>query len=361
MKNKIQLFEPSIGINEEKSLLKILRSKYWASGSGDGHVSAFEQEFKNYVGSKDCIAVNSGTAALHLALSLLDVKGKEVILPALSFVSTAHAIIYNGGIPVFADVDPDTLCIDSSDIEKKITKKTVALLPVHFGGMPSNLKKIRDIAHNHKLTVVEDAAHACGSSYKKKKIGSHGEFVCFSFHPVKNLSMPAGGSICLNGKNAKKLRKILASKRWCGITDRKYGVYDVKNIGWNFYMNEFSAGLGLVQLKKLKKLNQIRKKIAKLYFKNINLDKKMPISDNCSYHLYWIQVKNRNRFRKKMFDAGIETGIHYTPIHQMSMYVGKTVLPVTEKVGKEVISLPMHPNLSDVQVEKIIKNVNKFI
>ena len=189
MKKIIKLFDPVIGKEEEIAVKKTLKSHFWASGLGIGNVEKFEKKFNKYVNSKCCVTVNSGTAALHLALSLVNIKNKEVILPSLSFVSTAHAVIMNGGKPVFVDVDPKTLCIDPEQIRKKITKKTSAVMPVHFGGFPANLKEINSICSKNNLHLIEDAAHASGSSYQNKKIGSNGEFVCFSFHPVKNLQM----------------------------------------------------------------------------------------------------------------------------------------------------------------------------
>ncbi|MCV0366647.1 MAG: DegT/DnrJ/EryC1/StrS family aminotransferase [Nitrosopumilus sp.] len=360
MNKKIKLFDPSIDQSEEKSIIKVLQSKFWASGSGTGNVKIFENKFKKYVGSTDCVAVNSGTSALNLALSLMDIKNKEVIVPSLTFVSTIHAIKLNGGKPIFVDVDEKNLCIDAEQITQSITDKTKVILPVHFGGMPCDLSKIKKICKDYDLTRIEDAAHASGSTYKNQKIGKHSSAVCFSFHPVKNLAMPTGGLISLNGKSSKKFKKILESRRWCGITNRHDSFYDVQEMGWNYYMNEFSAAIGIIQLKKLDKLNIKRKKIAKLYSKKINLEQKMIFDENCSYHLYWIRVKNRNQFRKKMNQIGIETGIHYRPVHTFSMYKTNSHLPVTEKVGNEIVSIPIHPNLSNDQIYKIIDVVNEF-
>ena len=357
---KIKLFDPVIDENDIKKVVKTIKSKFWASGSGPGNVLKFENQFKKYVGSDDCIAVNSGTSALNLALSLIDIKNKEVILPSLSFVSTAHAILINGGIPVFVDVEPQTMCINPNEIQKSITAKTIAILPVHFGGFPCNLKDIQDIAKKHKLTIIEDAAHATGTTYSKKKIGSHGTAVCFSFHPVKNLAMPTGGLISINHKNHKQFRKTLLARRWCGITDRVDSEYDVKELGWNYYMNEFSAAIGLTQLKKLNSTNKIRKKIAKIYDKELCLERKIPYSQNCSYHIYWIQVNNRTKFRKKMEEMNIETGIHYRPIHTFTMYKNTAKIPITEKISKKIVSIPIHPNLTENNIDKIIVNVNRF-
>ena len=276
MVKKIKLFDPLIDESESKIISKVLKSKSWASGSGTGNVYKFEQKMNRYLGSNECIAVNSGTAALNLSLSLAEIKNKEVILPSLSFVSTAHAVILNGGKPVFVDIEPDTLCINPDEISNAITKNTKVILPVHFAGMPCNMKKINSLCKKHNLLLIEDAAHATGSMYNNKKIGTHGTAVCFSFHPVKNLAMPTGGLIALNNKQSKKFRKLLDAKRWCGITDRVGSDYDIKDIGWNYYMNEFSAAIGLEQLKKLNHTNSRRKQIAKTYSIKILIEKKMP-------------------------------------------------------------------------------------
>ena len=358
MKKEIKLFDPIIGTEEEKSVIKVLKSHFWASGSGEGRVKEFETQFKNYVNSHDCIAVNSGTSALNLALSLIDLKNKEVILPSLTFVSTAHAIIQNGGRPIFVDVTNTTNNIDPIEIESHITKKTAIILPVHFGGLPCDLNSITKICKKNNLVLIEDAAHAAGSEYNGKKIGSHGEFVCFSFHPVKNLAMPTGGLIAVNHKKHKNFKKILNSRRWCGITDRDDVNYDVKGPGWNYYMNEFSAAIGKVQLKKLNKLNKIRKRTAKIYSEEIELESMMPFDDRCSYHFFWIRVKSRQKFRKLMNDAGIETGTHYKPIHNMTLFAKRSHPPNTELIGKEIVTIPTHPSLSQDDIDYIVKKIN---
>jgi dTDP-4-amino-4,6-dideoxygalactose transaminase len=359
--SKIKLFDPYIDNSEKQALNEVLDSHFWASGDGNGNVKKFEEKFSKYANSKSSVAVNSGTAALNLALSMYDIKNKEVILPSLSFVSTANAVIENGGIPKFGDIDEKTLCIDPKKILNLISKKTKIILPVHFGGLSSDLTEISKICKKNKIHLIEDAAHAAGSSYKNKKIGSHGNLVCFSFHPVKNLAMPTGGLISINSKDHIKISKILKEKRWCGITSRRGVDYDVKNIGWNYYMNEFSAVIGIEQLKKLDKTNLQRKKNAKKYFEQISLDNKMPFDNECSYHFYWIRVKNREKFREKLLKKGIETGTHYKPIHTFSLYKSKIRLPITEKIGKEIVTLPTHPNITKKDLEKIIKTVNQFV
>lgn len=359
--SKIKLFDPHTDESEKAAVKRVLDSHFWASGAGIGEVLKFEKKFSKYIDSKDCVALNSGTAALNLALSMYDIKNCEVILPSLSFVATANAVIENGGIPKFVDVDESTLCIDPEKISKIISKKTRVILPVHFAGLSSDLAKISKLCKERGIHLIEDAAHAAGSVYRNKKIGSHGELVCFSFHPVKNLAMPTGGLISINRKDHKNVSRILKEKRWCGISSRKDVSYDVKNLGWNYYMNEFSAAIGLVQLEKLDDTNNQRKKTAKRYHDEISLENKMPFDNDCSYHFYWIRVKNRTSFRKKLSEKGIETGIHYRPIHTFSFYKSKLGLPITEKVGREIVSLPTHPNLTENDVEKIIKAVNSVV
>lgn len=361
MKNKIKikLFDPHTDDSEKKIILKILDNHFWASGAGVGYVEKFEMQFRKFVNSKSCIAVNSGTSALNLALSLIDIKNKDVIVPSFTFVSTVHSILLNGGKPKFIDVNPSTMCLDHSQIEKLINKNTAAIIPVHYGGMSCEMNEIMKISKNYKLPIIEDAAHAAGTKFKKNRIGSHGNIVCFSFHPVKNLAMPTGGLLSINDPNYKIMTDKLRARRWCGISDRKEFEYDVKEMGWNYYMNEFSAGIGLVQLKKLDKMNKARKRIAKIYSKEIKLEEKMQFNNDCSYHLYWIRVKNRKGFMKKMLDDGIETGIHYKPVHKMTFYKSNMKLPKTDKCANEIVSIPIHQNLTDEDISKIIKSINK--
>ena len=357
----IKLFSPAFDRLEINSATKTLESGFWASGAGIGNVSKFEEKFKRYTNSQECVAVDSGTAALHLALNVLEVKNKEVLVPSLTFASTVHAIKYNGGIPIFVDILSDTLCIDPSDLENKITKKSKVILPVHFGGYPCNMELLKKIAKKKSLLIVEDAAHACGAEYKGRKIGSLGDLTCFIFHPVKNLAMPKGGAITINTKNKNQIKNRLNSLRWCGISDRKNSFYNISELGFNYYMDEISAAIGIEQLKKVDKFNDCRFKIAKRYNSELNVNEKIPLNKECSYHLYWILVKNRKKFIQHMKANGIETGTHYSPVHKMSLYKSKSVLPNTEKAGKEIVTLPIHPNLSKKDVDFIIKKVNLAI
>jgi dTDP-4-amino-4,6-dideoxygalactose transaminase len=358
---KIKLFSPKFDNKEISAATIALKSSRWASGDGDGKVLEFEEKFLRYIKAKECVAVNSGTASLHLALNILNITNKEVLVPSMTFVTTVHSILYNGGIPVFVDIDPFTLCIDPKDIEKKITNKTKVIMPVHYGGFPCEMDRISKIAKENSLHIVEDAAHACGAKYRGKKIGSGNELACFSFHPVKNLAMPKGGAITINSKNSLALKKKLNSLRWCGIDNRKGPFYDVTSLGFNYYLDEISAAIGIEQLKKLDKSNITRLRIAKRYNSELSVSEKMPFSKDCSYHLYWLRVKNRNKFMKQMNSKRIETGAHYNPVHLMSYYNSKSHLLITEHVGNDIVTLPIHANLTDDDVDRIIRAVNSFI
>ncbi len=357
---KIKLFSPKFDSKELSAAVSAIKSSHWASGDGKNRVKKFEKKFQRFVNSKECVAVDNGTAAIHLALNILDIKEKEVIVPSLTFVSTIHAILYNGGIPVFTDVNPHTLCIEPKDIQRKITKKTKVIIPVHFGGLSCDMNSIKKISHENRIHVVEDAAHACGAKYQGKKIGTHSELVCFSFHPVKNLAMPKGGAITINSSNIQKIKLKLNSLRWCGITNRQGPHYDVTQLGFNYYMDEISASIGIEQLKKLNESNKIRYQIAKRYYNELNISEKMPLDKNCSYHLFWILVNNRKEFMKKMELKNIQTGIHYNPVHLMSFYKKKIKLPITESIGKKIVTLPMHPNLTDNEIDRVVKTINSL-
>jgi len=360
-KKHINLFSPSIDEKEIRASTNVLKSKFWSSGAGIRKVFEFENKFKKFLNTHECVAVDSGTSALHLALNVLDIKNHEVLVPSLTFVSTVHSIVHNGGTPIFVDIDPLTLNMDVDDLRDKITSKTKVILAVHMGGLPCDLNKINKIAKKSNLYVVDDAAHACGADYNGKKIGSICDLTCFSFHPVKNLAMPKGGAITINLKKHSKLKNILNSLRWCGIENRNGPFYDVDHLGFNFYMDDISASIGLEQLKKLNIMNKKRQIIAKKYHDEINLENKMPFDKQSSYHLYWIRVKNRNKFIKEMDRNGIEVGIHYKPVHLLKQYKNGVFLKNTESVWKEIVSLPIHPELTISQVNYIIKKVNNFV
>lgn len=361
----IKLFDPNINEQELVAAKEVLQSKNWASGAGTGKVKEFEQKLADYLPSDETVTVNSGTAALHLALSINNPKDKFVFIPSLSFVSTAHAVLFNNAKPIFVDIDRQTLCMDPVDLEEKVKHagaNGISVIPVHFAGMPCNMKKIMDICKNYNLHLIDDAAHICGGNYSGNKIGSFEEMTCFSFHPVKNLSMPTGGAIAINSEQSHEIKMKLKSLRWCGIDNRDGTYYDVTSISPNYYMNEISAAIGIVQLDKLDEMNRKRAMIAKRYNQEINLDQKMGFQEGCVYHLYWIIIENRNEFIRYMNDRDIEVGTHYRPIHSMTIYrqFGSVDLPVTEEVSEKIVTIPIHTNLSDDDVTKVIEAINSF-
>jgi dTDP-4-amino-4,6-dideoxygalactose transaminase len=218
---------------------------------------------------------------------------------------------------------------------------------------------MREIAKEKCITVVDDAAHACGAGYGGKKVGSSEPMTCFSFHPVKNLSMPTGGAISINLRSG-AIKKKLNSLRWCGIDDRKKYLYDVTSVAPNYYMNEISAAIGLVQLEKLDRLNARRKEIAKRYAQEIKVEHKMPYSDDCVYHLYWIMSDRREHLARRLEEKGIEVGMHYRPVHTMTAYRSKADAPVTESAGRRIVTIPMHTNLSDDDISYVIMSINSL-
>ena len=373
MKVLIPLFKPAMGKEELKEVKKVLFSGWTGLGP---KTQEFEEKFASFIGVKYAIGVSSGTAALHLALRALDLKpSEEVISTALTFVSTNHAILYNRATPVFADIYPDTLTLDVSDIRRKITSKTRVILPVHYGGHAVELDEIMELCRDKGIHLVEDAAHACGAKYRNRYIGSFGDMTCFSFHAVKNLSMGEGGMITTN--NAKLYERI-KKLRWMGIdkttwersgSKKAYSwQYTVDELGFKEHLDDIHSAIGLAQLAKLEKLNKRRRRIVSLY--NEGLSKinwiKIPIEKpyvKSSYHLYVIQVPAilRDRLIDYLAENGISTSVHYYPNHLFPVYQPYRVnLPITEEIAKRIVSLPLYPALRDIQVEMVIDTIYSF-
>jgi perosamine synthetase len=365
----IKLFEPATRNGCLAALVDVFKSGLWATGAGGPQVKRFEQDFARYIGCHETVAVNSGSAALHLALlGLRKIKGHEVIMPSLTFASAAHAVLQASGKPVFADVEEDTLNVDVNDIAAKVTKRTKAIMVVHFGGRPCNMEVMQDMAAKKDLFVIEDCAHACGATFKGKKLGSWSHVSCFSFHPVKNLSTFGGGAICLNDRWVD--RSQLDRLRWCGIdgAHRVGSRYDVTDMGWNYYMSEASARLASCQLPNLDTENERRRTIARFYGEELSgLDGIIlpKYDENSSYHLYTIRVpKNRDGFIEHMTKQGVETGIHYAQgVHQFSFYkksLGSRRLPTTEKIVREVVSVPIYGSLTENQLKHIVASIKSY-
>jgi perosamine synthetase len=366
----IPVFKPSFGEEE----LEALREPFKTGWIGLGpKTREFEKRFAEYIGTRFAVALNSGTAALHLALKVLNIEGMEVITTPMTFISTNHAILYNGGIPVFVDIEPDTLNINPTEIEKNITPKTKVLLVVHYGGHACDMDSILEIAKEKNISVVEDTAHGCGGEYKGQKLGSLGDFGCFSFHAVKNMSTGEGGMITTDDP---ELYRRLLKLRWMGISkdtwsreekDEKYSwYYNVDEVGFKYHMNDIPAAIGLVQLKKLEKMNLRRKEITERYDEGLKSLKWLEIPVIRSYakpshHNYVIKVEKRDQLNIYLQEKGISTGVHYIPNNQYEMYRSfRGDTPISDFVWKKLLTLPLFPDLKDEEVDFIIREIKEF-
>ena len=327
-------------------------------------VQKFEMDFAKYIDINYCVGVNSGTDALQIALRALGIGvGDEVITVSNTYIATAMAISNVGAKPVFVDVCPDSYNINIDCIEEVISKKTKAIIPVHLFGQPADMDKVRDIAKSNGLYIIEDCAQAHGAEYKGRKVGTLGDIGCFSFYPSKNLGAfgDAGAIITGNLEIMEKVKLI-----------RNYGQKEKnihKVVGYNSRMDNIQAAILRIKLKKLNFWNSKRKKIGELYSclstnKNITVPVEMDYGTHV-YHLYVLQVDNRDIIIEQLNNAGIGTAIHYPkPIHLQeaykSSYSKKNIFPVTEKLSKKIISLPMYPELEIKQVEYVIESLFKL-
>ena len=365
----IPVFKPSMGDEEIEAVASVIRSSWIGLGS---KTKEFEENFAKFIGTKYAVGLNSCTAALHLAVKVLDIKpGSELITSPITFVSTAFAADYNGLKPVFADVERDTLNIDPADIERKITKKTKAIIPVHFGGHACRIEEIMEIAKKHNLYVVEDAAHAVGSEINGKKLGTFGEMGCFSFHAVKNMSIADGGMVTTNNKDYSERIRRLA---WCGIDKSTFARqnkdeytwdYDVKEIGYKFHLNDILSSIGIVQLSKVEKMNERRRQIWKKYnegFKGLDFIEcpvnKKGIKSSCHNYVAKINKGDRNDLIVFLRKNGIAAGMHYKPVYLFPVYSHiKSNCPVTDEVWTKMITLPVFPDMTDEQVNLVMEKV----
>ncbi len=374
MSDKIQVFKPAHSEEEVEAVAEVIRSGWWGQGP---KTAELETRFAEFVGAKHAVSVNSATAALHLSLMMLpDLEGAEVISPSMTFVSTNHAILLNGATPVFADMDPETLCIDPADIERKVTPRTRAIMVVHFGGHPAALDRIHQIAQDHNVIVIEDAAHAAGAEYQGRKIGSISPMTTFSFHPVKNLATGDGGMLTTDNADwDKRLRKL----RWCGISKDTWSrsdtsdvsqyswYYNVEELGYKYHMNDIMAAIALVQLRKLPETNARRREICAMYDDGLRdlgwLERTVTRPDvYTSRHNYVVRMEGRDAMMAWLRERGIATGMHYIPNHLYAMYKPYVTepLPVTEREWLRMITLPVYPDLSDSQVNQIIESIRAY-
>ena len=371
MRKVIPVFRPYVGEAEINAMAKVIRSKWLGLGP---KTADFEKAFAKYVGTKNVVALNSGTSALDMALKLFNInKGDEVIVPTITFVSTAHAVAYNLATPIFADVDPHTLNIDLNDVKRKITSRTKAILAVHYAGRPVDFNKLRKITKNTKIILIEDAAHATSSMFNGVHCGSLGDIAAFSFHAVKPLAMGDGGAIAINNdemaQRAKRLRWLGIDKNtWDRTTMNKsyWWEYQVNEIGLKCHMNDIQASMGLVQLKKLDKTTKARKKRADYYSKRLAKinEVEIPLPDDnifqSSWHIYCIKCERRDALSIFLKERGIATSVHYKPIHMYPCYGNKPVLPNAEKVFNKILTLPLYPDLKFVDIEYITNMIRKF-
>ena len=339
-------------LNEKiiNAIKEVVEEKWFVLGE---ELIKFEDEFSNYIGSKYGIGFNSGSDAIYIALKTLGIgKNDEVITVSHTFISTVDAICRNNAKPVFVDIDPATFCINAQLIEDKITNKTKAIMPVHLYGHPAEMDLIMEIAEDYDLFVVEDACQAHGAEYKSKKVGGIGDIGCFSFYPTKNLGAYGDGGIALS--NDEELTQKMKMLRNYGQREK----YNHEFMGVNSRLDEIQAVILREKLKHIDKWNENRRKSAKIYEKVLsNLDLCLPIEMRNTkhvYHLYVIRCKERYKLQKLLLDNGIETQIHYpTPIHLQKPYlkaVRKSQLLETIRACDEILSLPMHPWLTEEEI-----------
>lgn len=357
----IPIARPLIGKEEKESVLRVLDSGCLAQGP---EVAAFEKEFSEFCGASFATASTSGTTALQLAMLALGIgEGDEVITTPFSFIASANSILYTGAKPVFCDIDPVTFNIDPNEIEKYITAKTKAILPVHLYGHPADMDAIMEIAKRHKLLVIEDACQAHGAMCKGKTVGSIGDAAAFSFYPTKNMATGEGGMATFKDKAAYERALMIRAH---GMKVRYY--HEI--LGYNFRMTDIAAAIGREQLKKLSGFNAKRKANAEYLLAVITNPKVVlpTVLAGCEHvwHQFTVRVPDRDKAVEKLTEMGIGTGVHYPVCINEQEYYTKdlgyrsTNTPVAVKAAREVVSLPVHPSLTEDELTEIVKAVNSL-
>jgi dTDP-4-amino-4,6-dideoxygalactose transaminase len=359
---------PSIGREELEEVEKVFLTGWLGLGAT---VFEFEGKIKDYLGARNVIGVNTGTTALHIALDAFGIKeGDEVIVPSLTFCASIQVITALGAIPVFCEVSPEDLNMDIDDVRKRITRKTKAVMPVHYCGQACDMDSLLGLGDD--IVIIEDAAHAFGSSYKGKSIGSFGNATCFSFDPIKNLTCGEGGAVVLSDD---KVAEIIRTKRILGIDkdtwhrykNERAWFYEVTTQGYRYHMSNINAAIGIAQLKKFETFVQKKKEIVKRYnnaFENINGLRILKWNLNETAPFTYI-VRVLNGAREKLIEflkgKGVGTGIHYIPNHLQPFFKPFTTsLPVTEEIGEEILTLPLYYDMTDSDVSLVIKSVCDF-
>ncbi len=375
---KIRLFKPSIGKEELKNINQIFKTSWLGYGN---KVNEFENKFSKFIGRKYAVGVNSGTAALHLALLSQNFKkGKKVLVPSITFSATAAAVLYCGLIPVFVDVNSYDLNINLNDLKKKYSKDCVALICVHMGGHLCSMDLLQKWAKEKKLFLIEDCAETCGATYKNKKIGNWSDIACFSFEEKKIMTTGDGGMIVLDKKKDYEKLKSLSFHGWDidpwkrhklsfekKKTFTKHWNYEIKNLGYKYNMNDLMAAIGLAQLKKINSLNKKRENILKHYVKGIKrcnyITTTYPYKlKNSSYWLFSINCKYRDDLINYLKKKNISTAVHFIPLPLNKLYKkyknGK--LTNAYQSWKKIVSLPFFPDLSKKNVNYIINCLITF-
>ncbi len=364
----------SIDDEDVQSVVEVLKSDWLTTGPT---VDQFEQDLAGYVGAQHAVAVNSGTSALDIAVQALDLpKGSEIITTPFTFAATSNAILYNGHVPVFADIDPATRNIDPDEIRKRITPKTRAIIYVDYAGHPCAIDEIRDIARDHDLRLIEDACHALGASYKGRKTGTFADMTIFSFHPVKPITTGEGGAVVTDDPELAARLKLLRSH---GI-DRNVGdmfgegsqwAYDMVELGRNYRMTDIQAALGVSQLKKIDTFIKRRNDLAAVYEELIG-DLPWLETPQCygdithGWHLYTVLLKGikRNDLYRYLHQNNIGANVHYIPIYKFTYYqkrfqIDSRAFPATEDVFDRIITLPLHPAMTEGDLEYISETLKK--
>ncbi len=370
--NQIRLFKPSFDNEEIKSIKGVFKSPWLGYGS---KVKEFENKFSKFLGSKFAIGLNSCTAALHLSLAVNRFKRKKkVLVPVMTFSATAAAILYNDLEPVFVDINSHNLNLNFEDLKRKYSKDCVALMAVHFGGHPCEMDKITSWAKRKKLIVIEDCAHTCGGEFKGRKLGTWGDFGCYSFEDKKIISTGDGGSLCSKSKKNFNLLKSISFHGWSkdpwerhlkrGKINHWY--YQVKNLGFKYNMTNLIASIAIPQLKKLKKFNKIRIKLLNRYLVELKdlkhfkfaIDYKLK---NSCYWLFILKTKKRDTFINFLKSKGISSTVHLMPLNYHPLYKKyKAKTPISNQIWKELVSLPLFIDMKKSQLDYIVKIIKQF-
>jgi perosamine synthetase len=362
-----------------QAVVDALRSDWITTGP---KVSEFEKAVAEFVGVKEAVAVSSGTAALHAAMYAIGIEpGDEVILPPMTFAATANAVVFQGGTPVFADVDPETLLIDPAQVEAKISSRTKAIIAVDYAGQPCDYDALKSIADKYNLFLIADACHSLGAVYKGRNVGTLADLTIFSFHPVKHITTGEGGMVVTDKPQfAKQIRLFRNHGINIDFRNReknKSWLYEIVDLGYNFRLSDIQCALGISQLKKLPGFLKTRREIAKCYnnafeeIENITplLVKKQRQS---AYHLYVVKSEfessgwSRSEFFMKMHREGIGVNVHYIPVHMHPFYrkhfktdVG--LCPIAESVYEKIVSLPIFPQMTEDEVSRVIQIIRKLL